>query len=67
MMAKKRDMRRIMQDELMKFKSYRFHSFVYAREVDDARQRLKMSGIRFRTRPVYDERNSLVGYNIYTL
>lgn len=62
------DMTKLMANELRKVRDYprfKFNTFVFANEVTMARKRLKLSGIRFYTRPKYAN-NTLIGYNIYT-
>lgn len=62
-----KDMREIMEDELRKLRNYpryHFHSFAYINEIDIVRERLKNSGVRYRTKPKYKD-GVQIGYNIY--
>jgi len=60
------DMRKAMELELKKLRRFHFHDFVYVKDIDEVRQRLKLSGVRYRTNPK-KENGVIIGYNIYVL
>jgi hypothetical protein len=63
----RRTLQERMEDELIKFRDHKrfvFHGFAYNTEIDELRERLKMSGKAFRTTPVYRAKR-IIGYNVY--
>ena len=66
------DMLKKVEGELAKVRNYpkwNFSGFAYPHEIDDVRERLKLSGIRFRTEIVYDDKDKtkIKGWKVYTL
>ena len=68
-MSKKVTMTKIMEEELLKIRNYprwTYHGFAFPMEIDDVRERLRLSGVKYRTYAVY-EGNKLKGYKVYVL
>tara|TARA_Y100000310_G_scaffold323597_1_gene384244 strand:- start:900 stop:1106 length:207 start_codon:yes stop_codon:yes gene_type:complete len=62
------EMRRIQEEEMRKMRLMRqwhFHGFAYPQEIDEVREKLRLSGVRFRTEKVF-EQGRLKGYKIFT-
>ncbi len=61
------EMQRIQNEELRKvrmFRKWNYHGFAFPNEIDGVRERLKLSGVKYRTEKVF-ELNKLIGYKVF--
>ena len=69
-MNRKKDMNKIMREELMKIRRHPYwvwNRFVTPEKLDDVKQELRYSRRRYKTEEVYDNNGILKGYNIFTM